>query len=203
MICKKLLNSFLLFFLLLIGFTSCEKEYSYEGGATAPTGIGIIPIDSIQSSDTVRLDPGELPPCASCDTAGDLPAASWSFKTGNSLSCGRVDMAIMLSLERNTFTFFGASNCGIDTGLIFTVSLGLNFLNKTVENVEATNAVFYYYHTLAPYVLVSHFDESFKLTITSYNHITKVIKGTFSGTGYRQDSRAVFVSDGKFNFKLI
>ncbi len=203
MFCKRLFYSFLFFVLLLIGFASCEKEYSYEGGATAPTGIIIIPIDTIQSSDTVRLDPGELPPCTSCDTAGDLPAVSWSFKTGNSLLCGRVDTAIMLSLERNTFTFFGPATCGIDTGLIFTVSLGSNFLNKTVENVEATNAVFYYYHTLAPYILVSHFDQSFKLTITSYNHITKVVKGTFSGTGYRQDSRAVIVSDGKFNFKLI
>jgi len=181
---------------------SCEKEYSYEGGNVPPPGV-IFPVDTTSPVDTVATDPGSLPPCAFCIASNDVQESTWSFKAGNSLLCGAVDTAIMLSLERNTFTFFGPSSCGPDTGLIFTVSLGSNSLDRDITNLEAASAIFYYYHTSAPYVLLSHNDQPFRLQITSYVHAEKMLTGTFSGAGFRQDGRAVVVSEGKFKFRII
>ncbi len=204
MLHKKNYSTYFFFVLtLLVYATACEKEYSYEGGGTPPPTI-IVPVDStLQPADTIVPDPGELPTCLSCSNTIDIPVSSWSFKTGNSFLCGKVDTAIMLSLERNTFTFFGPAACGTDTGLIFTVSLGPNSLDRDIENLVASNAVFYYYHTYAPYVLISRADLPFSLIISSYNHTTKMITGTFSGTGLRQDGRGVHITDGKFKMKLI
>jgi hypothetical protein len=192
-----------IFYLLLaVFFAACEKEYSYEGGGSPPVVV-IPPVDTTHTQDSTILDPGALPNCPSCINTNDIPMGEWSFKTGNSLLCGQVDTAIMLSLERNTFTFYGPATCGADTGIIFTVSLGSNKLDHDLTNITATNAVYYYYHTFGPYVLVSHFDQPFMLIISSYNNTTKEISGTFSGIGYRQDGRAVNVSDGKFKMKII
>jgi hypothetical protein len=191
------------FFILVLLYTSaCEKEYSYEGGATPPSVITLAP-DSIQAADTIHLDEGSLPNCLPCINTGDIPASSWSFKTGNSFLCGEVDTAFILDLERSTFTFFGPATCGTDTGLIFTVSLGPNGLDRDIVNLPAANAVFYYYHTNAPYILLGHADQPFSLIISSYNHSTKLVEGTFSGTGFRQDGRAVNVTEGKFKIRLI
>ncbi len=188
--------------LLLTVISACEKEYSYEGGGT-PIAVVIVRGDSTVSTDSTVIDPGVLPNCPSCIENSVLSPNTWSFKTGNSLLCGTVDTAIMLSLERNTFTFYGPATCGIDTGIIFTVSLGLNTLDRDRIDITATNAVYYYYHTFSPYVLTSHFDQPFMLVITSYINSTKEVIGTFSGAGYRQDGRAVNVSDGKFRFTIL
>ena len=201
MLYKKTHNDWLFFLLVLLVYTTaCEKEYSYEGGAIPPPVI--VPVDSIQPADSTHVDPGELPTCPFCVNTGDIPVSSWSFKTGNSLLCGKVDTAIILSLERNTFTFFGPATCGTDTGLIFTVSLNPNSLDRNIENIAASNTVFYYYHTNEPYILISAANQPFMLTITTYNQSTKIATGTFSGQGYRQDGRAVNVTDGKFKIKL-
>lgn len=186
---------------LQLYISSCEKEYSYEGGNTAP--VVVIPVDTTDSVDTVVFDPGALPNCPFCLDVIDVQISSWSFKTGNSLLCGEVDTAFVLNLERSSFTFFGPSFCGADTGLIFTVSLGTVGLNGDLENLVAANAIFYYYHTNQPYVLLSHADQPFSLTITNYSHTTKIATGTFSGTGFRADGRAVNVSNGKFKFKIL
>lgn len=188
--------------LMILSITACEKEYSYEGGNVPPTGV-IIPVDTAQHLDTVTIDPGSLPPCTFCIASNDIQESTWSFKAGNSLLCGVVDTAIMLSLERNTFTFFGPSSCEADTGLIFTVSLGSNSLDRDITNLAAAGAVFYYYHTNAPYVLVGHNDQPMRLNITSYIHATKILTGTFSGSGFREDGRVVTISEGKFKFRII
>jgi len=188
--------------LLMLYLAGCEKEYSYEGGAVPPA-VTIQPGDSSLPADSIHLDPGELPNCLSCTDPATLPAWSWSFKTGHSLLCGEVDTAIMLSLERNTFTFFGPATCGTDTGLIFTVSLAPNALDRDIQHITASNAVFYYYHTNAPYILTSQAGQSFRLTIIDYNHSTKLVTGTFNGTGFRGDGRGVTVTDGKFKIRLI
>jgi hypothetical protein len=194
----KTATKYRLFFLLLwcLWLFACEKEYSYEGGLPS---IVIVPVDS---TDSVGPDPGEFPSCAMCHLATSIQAAPWSFKIGNSLMCGEVDTAIILSLTRNTFTFFGPATCGADTGIIFTVNLDIA-LDRDLVNVEATNAVFYYYHTFSPFILISRADQPFKLTISSYNHATKIIEGTFSGIGYKGDATSVSVTDGKFRFRLI
>ncbi len=185
----------------LVAMLSCEKEYSYEGGNSVP--VVIIPVDTTGNEDTVILDPGALPSCAACTGATDIPLSSWSFNTGDSKLCGQVDTAFVLNLERSTFTFFGPSFCGADTGLVFTVSLSGRGFTQDMQNVVAGNAVFYYYNTNRPYILLSHADQSFTFIVSEYSHSTKIATGTFSGTGFRVDGRAVNVTNGKFKFRIV
>jgi hypothetical protein len=186
--------------LLFVGLCmGCEKEYSDEGSTTVEPAL--IDTTVIITTPVVTIDPGALPNCPACNAAIDTVGA-WRFNTGNSILCGRIDTAIILNLERSTFTFFGPATCGADTGIIFTVSLGTHSLAADIVNIAATNAVFYYYHTNAPYVLLGHADQPFNFTILSYDHSTKIIKGIFSGTGFRADGRAVQVTNGKFSCKI-
>ncbi len=180
---------------------SCDKEYSYEGGNTVPPVV-VVPVDTILPSDTIHIDPGALPNCPACNNNNDVAEGYWRFKTGNSILCGKVDTSFMLSLEKNVFTFFGPSNCGADTGIIFTVNLPAS-LNGDTTNVRASSAIFYYYHTNFPYVLLSHNDQPFYFMITSYVLSTKIATGVFSGPAFRADGRSVVVSDGKFKIKLL
>lgn len=203
--CQKHIISFsklILLFTWMVCMLSCEKEYSYEGGNAVPPFINI-PVDSTANEDTVVLDPGALPNCAVCANMVDIPPSSWSFKTGNSFLCGEIDTAFVLNLERRTFTFFGPSFCGADTGLVFTITLGNTGLTHDVENVVAANAVFYYYHTNQPYVLLSRADQPFYFIISSYSHSTKIATGTFSGIGYRVDGRSVYITNGRFKFMIL
>ena len=180
---------------------SCEKEYSVEGIGTPPPII-ITPTDSV-NNDTIIVDPGVLPNCAFCVNDAEIELSTWTFRTGNSTLCGVVDTAFVLNLERSTFTFFGPSYCGADTGLIFTVTLGTVGLTSDVQNLVAASATFYYYHTNQPYILLSKADQPFNFVITSYSHITKIATGTFSGRGFRVDGRSVNVSGGKFKFRIL
>jgi hypothetical protein len=182
---------------------SCDKDYSYEGGATLPQPITVpLPVDTLKT-DTIVANPGDLPVCKLCIDTGEIKESTWSFKAGNSFICGIIDTAIILNLGRSSLTFFGPAACGSDTGLIFTVHLGANGLNKDLQNIDATNAIFYYYHTGSFNIFSSHADQSFKLTIVNYNHLTKMLIGTFSGTAYRQDGRSVIVTEGKFKLKML
>ncbi len=180
--------------------SSCDKDYSYEGGGTVP--VVAMPIDTTNQTDTNTTDPLILPDCSFCFDAVDIPMSSWSFKTGSSLVCGEVDTAI-LNFERNMFTFFGPSACGTDTGLIFSVLLGTFVLNRDYANLVAPTAIFYYYHTNQPFILSSQASQPFRLTITNYSHTTKVAAGTFSGIGFRADGRTVNVTHGKFKITLL
>ena len=156
-----------------------------------------MPVDSLR---TVN-DPGSLPGCASCLQPDSINTYTWSFKTGTSQLCGRVDTAI-INIDRSSFTFYGPSSCGRDTGLIFTVYMGPVVLNKDTSNLKAFYATFYYYRTGAPYVLLSKTAQSFNFIISGYVHATKMAIGTFSGFGYHQNGRAVEVSSGKFKIRL-
>lgn len=193
-------SSILLFILILWIACSCEKEYSYEGGYMPPPVV-VIPADTT-ATDTVTTDPGALENCSFCNGITDPAPGTWIFKTGAASLCGEVDTAFVLNLERSTFTFFGPSFCGSDSGLVFTITLGGTGLTQDIENLVATNAVFYYYHTGRPYILLSHADQPFHFVITHYSHATRIAAGSFSGTGFRVDGRAVNVTDGKFNFQI-
>ena len=178
--------------LLLLMNVSCQKELYWDSEITA------LPVDSIP----IVIDPGALPNCASCLQRDTVNTYTWSFKTGVSQLCGRVDTAI-INVDRSSFTFYGPSSCGSDTGLIFTVYLNPLVLNKDTTNLKAPYATFFYYHTGAPYILLSKTSQTFNFTISSYVHATKIATGTFSGFGYRQDGRAVAVSSGKFKIRLL
>ena len=199
-------HTILLFFILsLLVFTGCSKEYSYENSpGNLPVSDSTQRGDTTKPKDTISPGPIHFPLCTSCIENSEPKMSEWSFKADNQLLCGRIDTAIMLGLERNTFTFFGPSACAGDTGLIFTVSLDpANPLDHDLTNLTASNAIFYYYHTYNPYILVSQTNNSFNLIISSYNHSTKIATGTFSGIAFTQDGRGVPLTSGNFKIKLL
>lgn len=200
MLYKKLHTSLLLLVLLLIGFSSCEKDYSYEGGDTA-----ILPVDSLVDSvpvkDSLNHNPPEFSPCDYCINNNPLKESTWSFKIDTTILCGSVDTAIVLG-NRAAFTFFGPTYCVKDSGIIFTIYLSPYQLTRDTTNYAAPKASFYYYHTLAPFILMNQASEPFRFVISSYIHATRIATGTFSGVAYRQDGRAALITDGKFNIKL-
>lgn len=190
----KIINKHGLFFLfiLLIFTSSCKKEYSYEGEELI--ALPSVPLDTIQ------IIPVELPSCDSCNETAEMKISSWSFKTGNSLHCGRAKGII--ELDRKSFTFAGPSTCFRDKGLIFTVYLNPNILDKDTYNLTATSAAFFYYHAGNPYILMNRPDQLFNLKITSYIHATRIATGIFNGIGYGPDGRGVIVASGKFIIRL-
>lgn len=199
---KKNYKSSLLFLLVLIlfGFASCEKDYSYEGGITR-----ILPpdslIDSIPVKDSVSHILPEFSPCVFCNNSIPLKESAWTFKIDTTILCGSVDTAIVLG-SRGTFTFFGPTSCVKDSGIIFTIYLSPYELNRDTTNYAVPKVSFYYYHTLAPFILINQPTGTFHFVIASYVHATHIATGTFSGVAYRPDGRAVTISDGKFNIKL-
>ena len=200
MLYKKIYNCLLLFVLLLIGLASCEKEYSYEGGDTV-----ILPVDSLVDSipfrDSLNYGLPEFTTCIYCINNNPLKESTWSFKIDTTILCGSVDTAIVLG-NRATFTFFGPTSCVKDSGIIFTIYLSPYQLNRDTTNYAAPNVSFYYYHTLAPFILMNRVSERFQFIISSYVHATRIAVGTFNGVAYRADGRAAFITDGKFNIKL-
>ena len=200
MLYKKLYNSFPLFVLLLIGFASCEKEYSYEGGNTA-----ILPVDSLRDSipvtDSLNHGLPEFSSCVYCINNNPLKESTWSFRIDTTVLCGSVDTAIVLG-NRAAFTFFGPTSCVKDSGIIFTIYLSSYQLTRDTTNYVVPKVSFYYYHTLAPFILMNQASEPFHFVIASYVHATRIAIGTFSGVAHRADGRAAIISDGKFNIKL-
>ena len=185
---------------MLIGFASCEKDYSYEGGITRILPADSL-IDSIPVKDSVTHILPEFSPCVFCNNNNPLKESTWSFKIDTTILCGSVDTAIVLG-SRGTFTFFGPTSCVKDSGIIFTIYLSPYELNRDTTNFAVPKVSFYYYHTFAPFILMNQTSESFNFVINSYVHATHIALGTFSGVAYRPDGRVVAISDGKFNVKL-
>ena len=200
MFCKKLYNGLLLFVLLLICLASCEKDYSYEGGNTAILPADSL-LDSIPFNDSLNHGLPEFSSCVYCINNNPLKESTWSFKIDTTILCGSVDTAIVLG-NRAAFTFFGPTSCVKDSGIIFTIYLSPYQLTRDTTNYAVPKASFYYYHTLAPFILMNGPSEPFQFVISSYVHATRMATGTFSGVAYRQDGRAAVITDGKFNIKL-
>ena len=165
---------------------------------TQPVPVDTIPV--IPPPPPTPPVPPALPNCAVCVPTMDIALSRWSFKTGSSLICG-TDTAIATS-DRNAFTFFGPSACAADKGMILTAYLSTLGLQADIFDFRVPYASFFYYHTSQPYILMSRTNESFVVTITSYIHATRIATGTFSGTAYQVDGRAVNITDGKFKVAL-
>jgi hypothetical protein len=129
---KKLLHITTCFSLLLSFLVSCKKEYSFEG--TRP----------YVRADTVKPI---LPPvpwiCPACIGKDAQIDKKWSFYIDGSFLCGDIDTAIVIAPERNGFTFFGPSSCSLDSGMVFTVFLDGEILNKDIRNVTTQNIAFF------------------------------------------------------------
>jgi hypothetical protein len=189
---KKLLHITACLFLTALFIISCKKEYSFEGSRPYIRADTIKPI---------------LPPvpwiCLSCIGKDAQIEDKWSFYNDGSFLCGDIDTAIVITPERNGFTFFGPSSCSADSGMVFTVFLNGEVLNKDLRNLTTQNIAFYYYDNIGhtfPYA--SRRNNPFTFTIESYIHQTHVAIGTFSGPVIKPNGTGSVISSGKFKVKL-
>ncbi len=185
--------AFFLLCLELAGFSGCIKEYSYEGGPAQDT-------TSIQ--DTTPKPAIMFPVCAKCDGINDPLLSTWSFKYDTSFFCGNITRAI-IAPDRTGFTFFGPSACSIDTGLVMTVYLGTDVLDRDKSGITSNEVIFEYYDnvTLTDIFMTNKLG-TFSLTIDTYEHATGIAKGRFSGYVPAKNGEVVGIIDGKFEIKF-
>jgi hypothetical protein len=179
--------------LLTLLTLACTKEYSFEGG-----GMNVR-VDTLPVPVPVITDP-VCPACIN-NTASGL--SEWTFKSANWKLCGRADTAIALG-NRTAFTFFGPSTCSSDTGMVITVYLDNDTLNRDKQNLHIDRAAFYCYDRVTPtYIFMSQNSNTFSVTIDNYHHATGIVTGTFGGTVFRTNGAAASINSGRFKVKLL
>jgi hypothetical protein len=110
--------------LQFVTFTGCVKEYSYEGDPTPDTTL---PPHTVKPMIN-------FPACNSCNTVNNFELSTWSLKYQGSILCGSITNAIVAT-DKTAFTFFGPSACSTDTGLVMTVFLEHDVLDRDKENL--------------------------------------------------------------------
>lgn len=182
---------------LFVLVAGCTKEYSCEGCNTN------VPADSLPIPATPPVA-SELPVCPSCNTFPDpVELGQWSLKAQQSQACGIIDTAI-INPERTAFTFYGPSACSADTGMVLTVYMENRVLNQDISNITINRSSFYFFDRVTPSdIYMSRQTVVFPVHIDWYDHQTKIISGSFSGTVFRGNGSPASISAGKFKVKLI
>jgi hypothetical protein len=191
---KKLLHITACIFVTALFIISCKKEHSFEG--TRPYVPA--PIDTTKPI---------LPPapwiCPACIGKDVQIEDKWSFFIDGSFLCGDIDTAIVIAPDRSGFTFFGPSSCSVDSGMVFTVFLNGEALNKDLRNFTTQNIAFYYYDNVGQTLAyISKRNIPFSFTIESYAHQTRTAIGNFSGPVIKANGVPGYISSGKFKVKL-
>ena len=185
-------------YLQLSGFSGCVKEYSYEGGpANDPLPIN----DTISIPDTTVIPLISFPFCAGCSSMDDYILSTWKFKSNGSLLCGTVTNAV-ITPERNGFTFFGPSACSADTGLVMTVFLNAEALDRDQSNITTNIVTFQYYDNATLSDIFNSGLRTVLFTIDTYVQATGIAKGRFAGNVKTKDSTVAPIMDGKFAIKF-
>ncbi len=141
--------------------------------------------------------------CADCMGRDSIAFNRWSFYADNKFYCGKTDTAIIISLTRDAFTFFGPSSCSLDSGLVMTVYLDPPGLSRDTTNYEVKKVSFFYYdHNGVQNIFISKGSRDIIMQIDSYNHVTKIATGHFEGYGYKPSGSTAVVTKGKFQVKL-
>ncbi len=190
---RKLLNITGIIFILyleLAGFSGCMKEYSFEGRNS-----------TVLTNDTSVKSRITFPFCLGCRSMNDFISPGWNFKYDTSLLCGAVTGAV-ITPERNGFTFFGPSACSKDTGLVMTVFLNSDALDRDRSNITTNQVIFQYYDNSTFSDIFNSNRLSVSFTIDTYQHSTRVAKGRFSGIVKTKDSTMAKIMDGKFSIKF-
>lgn len=176
--------------------TGCVKEYSFEGGPL-PDSL----IDTL-SHDTVPGEIIQFPVCDLCHPGEELSLGKWNFRYDNFYLCGNITRAI-ISPDKNGFTFFGPSACSLDTGIVFTVYIDPNVLDRDVENLKARITIFEYYDNVTQKdIFISDVPHSFSLTIDKYVYATGIAVGTFEGFASARDHSQQRIFDGHFQIQF-
>ena len=192
---RKLLNIvciIVIIYLAQAGFSGCIKEYSFEGGPA---------IDTVPIHDTTGMPGLSFPLCEGCRGPDDFVLTGWNFKYDTSLLCGSVTNAV-ITPERNGFTFFGPSACSTDTGLVMTVFLDSEALDRDKSNITTNNVIFQYYDNTTHLDIFISNRHSVSFTIDTYEHATGIAKGGFSGNVNTKDSTVAAIMEGKFKIKF-
>jgi hypothetical protein len=185
--------------LILINFTNCAKEYSFEGGATPP--IPSQP-DTSGGQDSSTTPGITLPTCRGCELTDTSSSGKWSFKIGGSSLCGFITNAVA-SPDKTAMTFFGPSACSVDSGLIITAYFNTPVLSNNQTNLTAASAALEYYdNTTLSDVFKSKPPNILSVTINSYDHQTGITDGTFAGSVVNKNGATIKVDAGKFKIKL-
>jgi len=180
------------FFVFVLLQINCAKEYSFEGGGR-PVVRDTIPVPVVIN---------EFPICPECVTNTGTAISEWSFKSGNSVLCGTADTAIALG-NRTAFTYFGPSSCSADTGIVMTIYLEGDTLNRDRMNLPAKGA-FYYYDRITPsYIFISQSNNFISVTINRYIHQTRIAECSFQGAVLRTNGASASITSGKFTVKLL
>lgn len=190
------LNLILFIFVVQIIFsvqlTGCAKEYSIEGLVAPVNDTVIIPV-------IVK----DIPSCNLCDASSGITLSTWSFQIGNSMLCGMIDTAIV-SPQRTAFTFYGPSSCSVDSGMVISVYLPNDTLNKDRQNIVLERNAFYYYDRVTPSdILVSRQNVTFTVIIDQYTHQTRIATGRFEGSVFKPTGGGTRITSGKFHVKLL
>ncbi len=181
--------------LSILTWIACTKEYSYEGG-----------LNPGNDNDTIQIPPttppvSELSMCLSCIGQDKYEENRWSFTAGNAFACGIMDTALVNS-ERTAFTFFGPSSCSDDTSMVVTAYLDSDTLNHNISGMMIDKIIFRYTKIGLPdFLLTTKQGTPFTLTISQYDHTSKMAIGTYQGHAYLPDGSTMMVS-GKFMVKL-
>ena len=186
--------------MLVFQNTSCQKDYSYEGGDTV-TVIRNPGIDSLPapSPGTMKF----LPDCSFCHSTDNLSVGMWSFESGSSYACGgTTNSGFFGGYSKMDITFFGPSSCSGDTGLVMSVFLPVP-LDHDRSNITADRAAFYYYDNNAPKdIFDSQAERPFKVTVENFNISTGIAVGTFSGTVFKANGDTAVIKNGRYKILI-
>lgn len=179
-------------FIAAVLMAGCAKEYSIEGLAPGTN-------DTIIAPAIIK----DIPSCSLCTEIAGTTLSSWSFKINNSFLCGAIDTAIV-SPARTAFTFYGPSTCSADSGMVITVYLLNDTLNKDRQNITLERNVFYYYDRVTPSdIYVSRQNIPFTVYIDQYVHQSKIATGRFEGNVFKTSGGGTRITSGKFQVKLL
>ncbi len=143
----------------------------------------------------------DTPVCWLCHETESTALGTWNFKNGHSYYCGVTGDAGFVGTN-TTFTFFGPSACSVDTGLVMTVYLPIEFNNDTY-NISTGDVAFYYYdHHSTKDIFIGQSSVPFSVTVSSYINATRIVTGSFQGIVYKRNGDTTYIRDGKFKVKL-
>ncbi len=191
--CNKILAFCAAFMILLFLWASCVKEYSFEGENGPPI------IDTLLTGGSNPM-PSPCPDCIGNDVQIEN---RWSLRISGVLYCGFIDTAIATP-ERTGFTFFGPSLCSPDSGMVITIYLNGLKLDHDISGFSTQRAGFYYYDNITPsYLVITDPGQPFSVTIDSYEHSTRLMRGKFNGFANLTGGGNAYVGEGKFKVKVL
>lgn len=187
-------------------FTSTGVQTVVLQGSGTPTTAG---------TTTVRVNAGGTS-CSFTVTVNStrLPGedSAWQFSSGVNFYHGFIDRAltqIVPELDSATaLSFYGFSYPGPDTLFQMDILLPGNTIQTGIYNTDSANADFYLYNTdttQTPYYTADFTATpavNVQIEIKTYDPVTKIVTGTFSGTAVNAAGQKVNITGGKIYAKV-